>query len=209
MPTAPHRRGDVNGDGTVNIQDLVLVAGRLGQSGANSADVNGDGIVDIQDLVLVASALCNSAAAPSLHPQSLDKLTAADVNKWLSQAQQLELTDAKSLQGILFLQQLLEALTPKKTALLANFPNPFNPETWIPYHLAKASDVQITIYDARGVVVRLLDLGHQRAGYYTDRSRAAYWDGRNEFGERVASGIYFYQLQADNMSLLRKMVILK
>ena len=69
--------------------------------------------------------------------------------------------------------------------------------------------LSITIYDVGGTVVRRLELGHQRAGYYTSRSRAAYWDGRNEFGERVATGIYFYQLQADNMSLLRKMVILK
>ena len=201
---------DVNGDGTVNIQDLVLVAGRLGQSGANSADVNGDGIVNIQDLVLVAGALGTSATAPSLHLQSLGKLTAADVKQWLSEAQQLDLTDAISLRGILFLEQLLAALTnPKETALLPNYPNPFNPETWIPYHLAKASDVQITIYDARGVVVRQLDLGHQREGYYTHRSRAAHWDGRNAIGERVASGLYFYQLQADSVSFLRKMVILK
>ena len=99
--------------------------------------------------------------------------------------------------------------TPIQTELLANFPNPFNPETWIPYHLAKASNVQITIYDARGAVVRRLELGHQRAGIYTSRRRAAHWDGKNDVGEKVASGLYFYQLQADNMSLLRKMVILK
>ena len=93
--------------------------------------------------------------------------------------------------------------------LLANYPNPFNPETWIPYHLANPSNVQITIYDARGSVVRQLELGHQREGYYTSQSRAAYWDGRNAVGERVASGIYFYQLQTDQLSFLRKMVILK
>ena len=98
---------------------------------------------------------------------------------------------------------------PNETLLLANYPNPFNPETWIPYQLASDSDVQISIYDLNGALVRQLDLGHQRAGYYTNRSRAAYWDGRNELGERVATGIYFYQLQADNLSLLRKMVILK
>ncbi|MDE0553885.1 MAG: T9SS type A sorting domain-containing protein, partial [Candidatus Poribacteria bacterium] len=90
------------------------------------------------------------------------------------------------------------------------YPNPFNPETWIPYHLAESTDVKINIYDAQGVLVRALTLGHQTAGYYTSRSRAAYWDGRNAFGERVASGIYFYQLEAaDEMSPLRKMVILK
>ena len=98
---------------------------------------------------------------------------------------------------------------PDETALLENYPNPFNPETWIPYHLANDADVQISIYDINGGLVRQLDLGHQRAGYYTDRSRAAYWDGRNEFGEHVATGIYFYQLQAGSESFLRKMVILK
>ncbi|MDE0426536.1 MAG: DUF5050 domain-containing protein [Candidatus Poribacteria bacterium] len=98
---------------------------------------------------------------------------------------------------------------PEATHLLANYPNPFNPETWIPYQLAEPSDVKIIIYDTRGVVVRRLVLGHQPAGTYTSRTRAAYWDGRNAFGERVASGIYFYQLQTDNISSLRKMLILK
>ena len=107
------------------------------------------------------------------------------------------------------LESLLRAVLPETTVLLANYPNPFNPETWIPYQLANASDVQITIYDTKGVIVRTLDLGHQAAGYYTHRSRAAYWDGRNGLGEPVASGVYFYQLQAANVSHLRKMVILK
>ena len=95
------------------------------------------------------------------------------------------------------------------TALLPNYPNPFNPETWIPYHLAKDSNIEITIYDARGTIVRRLELGHQSAGYYTKRNRAAYWNGRNTLGEQVPSGVYFYHLQAGNVSLLRKMVILK
>ena len=98
---------------------------------------------------------------------------------------------------------------PETTGLLANYPNPFNPETWIPYQLAAPADVQITIYDTRGALVRRLELGHQAAGSYTSRSRAAYWAGRNSQGERVASGIYFYQFQAGNVSSLRKMLILK
>jgi hypothetical protein len=98
---------------------------------------------------------------------------------------------------------------PVSTELLPNFPNPFNPETWIPYQLAKPSDVSITIYDIRGSVVRELDLGQKTAGYYTDRSRAAHWDGRNKLGERVANGVYFYQLKAGDYSYLRKMLILK
>ena len=100
-------------------------------------------------------------------------------------------------------------LKPSQTALLANYPNPFNPETWIPYRLANDTDVQILIYDIKGALVRQLELGHQRTGYYTNRSRAAHWDGRNEFGERVSTGIYFYQLRADEVSPLRKMLVLK
>jgi len=97
----------------------------------------------------------------------------------------------------------------EQTSLLANYPNPFNPETWIPYQLATDTDVEIRIYDTRGSLVRSLALGHQRAGIYTGKGRVAYWDGRNDVGERVASGVYFYQLKTDNVSFLRKMVILK
>ena len=201
--------GDVNGDGMVNIQDLVLVAGRLGQSGANSADVNGDGSVNIQDLVLVAGALGNTSAAPSLHPHSLEILTAADVKLWLTHAQQLDLTDATSLRGIRFLEQLLAALLPKETTLLPNYPNPFNPETWIPYRLAQDAFVTLTIYDGRGQIVRTLDVGYQSAAFYETRSKAIYWNGRNEFSEQVASGVYFYHLSAGDYSATRKMLILK
>ena len=98
---------------------------------------------------------------------------------------------------------------PAKTALLSNYPNPFNPETWIPYQLAKPSDVTITVYDIRGRVVRTLILGHQTAGVYRSRSKAAYWDGKNEFGEAVASGVYFYRLTAGDFSATRKMLIRK
>ena len=135
--------------------------------------------------------------------------TAADVREWLSQAHQLNDINVNHQRGILVLEQLLAVLIPKETILLPNYPNPFNPETWIPYQLAKAGDVKISIYDAKGALVRTLALGHHSAGFYTNKSRAAYWDGRNTLGERVASGIYFYQLQADDISLLRKMIILK
>ncbi|MCG9134422.1 leucine-rich repeat domain-containing protein [Candidatus Poribacteria bacterium] len=200
---------DVNGDGTVNIADLVLVAGALGETGQNAADVNDDGIVNIADLVLVAGALGTTAAAPALHPQALEMLTATEVKQWLSAAQQLDLTDTTSQRGILFLQQLLTALTPKETALLANYPNPFNPETWIPYHLATDADVTLRIYAVNGTLVRTLSLGHQPAGMYQNRSRAAYWDSKNAFGESVASGVYFYTLTAGDFSATRKMLIRK
>ena len=98
---------------------------------------------------------------------------------------------------------------PAETALLHNYPNPFNPETWLPYQLAHAADVTLTIYDTQGMLVRQLDLGYQQAGYYTNRTRAAYWDGRNRLGESVGSGVYFYHLSAGDYSTMRKMVILK
>ena len=113
----------------------------------------------------------------------------------------------KYLQAIALLESVLAEVRPEKTVLLANYPNPFNPETWIPYHLANASDVQISIYDISGALVRQLDLGHQRAGHYTSRSRSAYWDGRNGSGEFVASGVYFYTLTADTFRATRKMLI--
>ena len=97
----------------------------------------------------------------------------------------------------------------RENALLANFPNPFNPETWIPYHLAKDAEVTLHIYAVNGQVVRTLALGHQSAGLYQTRSRAAYWDGKNEFGESIASGVYFYTLTADDFSATRKMLIRK
>ena len=100
-------------------------------------------------------------------------------------------------------------MSPNTTALHANYPNPFNPETWIPYQLQKAADVQISIYDQRGVLVRQLSLGHQVAGQYVSRSRAAFWDGRNQVGEPVASGLYFYTLTAGDFSATRKMLIVK
>ena len=98
---------------------------------------------------------------------------------------------------------------PKETSLLPNYPNPFNPETWIPYQLAEPSDVSISIYAADGKLVRRLGLGHQSVDVYESRSRAAYWDGRNALGEPVASGIYFYTLTAGDFTATRKMLIRK
>ncbi len=101
------------------------------------------------------------------------------------------------------------ALTPKETILLPNYPNPFNPETWIPYRLAVPTDVTVSIYSSSGRLVRTLEFGHQSVGIYESRSRAAYWDGRNSLGERVASGVYFYTLTAGDFTATRKMLIRK
>ncbi len=200
---------DVNMDGVVNILDLVSVSSNFGQTGENIADVNGDGIVNIVDLVKVAGAMGAGAAAPAAHPQILETLTAANVQHWLIQAQHANLADTTSQRGILVLQQLLAALIPKETSLLANYPNPFNPETWIPYQLSEPAEVTLHIYAVNGRLIRTLALEHQLAGMYQSKSRAAYWDGRNAVGEPVASGVYFYTLTAGEFTATRKMLILK
>ena len=101
------------------------------------------------------------------------------------------------------------AQTPDDSALLACFPNPANPDVWIPYRLASESGVVIRIYDVSGHLVRTLDMGSQPAGFYASKSKAAHWDGSNEAGERVASGIYFYSIQASGYTATRKLIISK
>ena len=98
---------------------------------------------------------------------------------------------------------------PGKSRLFQNYPNPFNPETWIPYQLKKAANVTIQIFDLSGQTVHTLDLGFQEAGFYITRDKAAYWDGTNDLGERVASGIYFYNFQSDQFSAVRKFIVIK
>jgi hypothetical protein len=105
--------------------------------------------------------------------------------------------------------ELAVQVVPQKTTLLQNYPNPFNPETWIPYQLANNSTVVIKIYNFSGQLIRTLELGNNRAGYYTTPSQAAYWNGQNESGEFVSSGVYFYIIQGDNFVATRKMVLLK
>ncbi|MDE0299885.1 MAG: cohesin domain-containing protein [Candidatus Poribacteria bacterium] len=201
--------GDVNRDGDVNVSDLVLIGENFTKTGENDADVNGDGVVDILDLVQVASILAGANAAPPAYPLSTAFLKAVDVQNWLTEARGLRLADPTSQRGIRFLDGLLAALTPKETMLLPSYPNPFNPETWIPYSLARESNVTITIYDAKGTSVRRLALGYQPEGHYAERGKAAYWDGRNERGEAVASGIYIYRFRAGDYAASRRMAIVK
>lgn len=200
---------DVNKDCVINIQDLVHVATNFGRGGENAADVNGDGKVDIIDLVLVAGAFGDTAAAPAVYAGPQETLSASNVQHWLSAAHKVNLTDSTFQRGVLMLEQLLIVLTPKDTALLPNYPNPFNPETWIPYQLEKSAEVTISIYSADGTLIRTLALGYQSAGIYRSRDRAAYWDGRNEVGESVASGVYFYTLSAGEFKATRKMLVIK
>ena len=223
--------GDVNRDGVVSILDLILVAQQLGKRvpAGSAVDVNGDGVVSILDLIRVAQGIAQSPAAPSLRsfadpPGSPRRqgdvsfaprlrgewgVDAATIEAWIAQAR---LEDDGSLafkQGIENLQKLLASLIPEETALLRNYPNPFNPETWIPYQLATPAEVTLAIYDINGQLVRRLEVGHQAAGMYRSRSRAAYWDGRNQLGEPLASGLYFYTLTAGDFTETRRMLILK
>lgn len=119
------------------------------------------------------------------------------------------LTTEDIRRGRLVMETILLSVVPKRTALLQNYPNPFNPETWIPFELAESAEVKITIYSPAGQVVRTLELGALPAGSYTSRAKAAYWDGTNEVGERVASGLYLYRIEAGSFSAMRRMVILK
>ena len=98
---------------------------------------------------------------------------------------------------------------PRQSLLLQNYPNPFNPETWIPYQIRESGEVAIRIYDVQGRLVRALDLGQRAAGFYLGRTKAAYWNGLNSAGEKVASGIYFYQIKAGDFSATRRMLIVK
>ncbi len=198
----PDTEADVNNDGIVNVVDLVLVAARYGERITGdpfpNPDVNGDGIVDIKDIVLITEDMPEAQGTPSIsnkgfeYQQAYDTLPIDVVNK-----------------GIATLDGLFRVDTPIKTLLLNNYPNPFNPETWIPYQLSETADVVLTIYAANGNVVRKLDIGQQTPGYYLTRDRAAYWNGKNTVGEKVSSGVYFYRLEASNFSSIRKMIILK
>ena len=120
-----------------------------------------------------------------------------------------EITPEAIRDAVVNVRLRLGDIIPAKSKLLQNYPNPFNPETWIPYHLRDAAPVSIKICSASGQLVRVLDMGHKNAGIYASRSRAAYWDGKSEAGEDVASGIYFYSITAGDFSATRKMIVVK
>ena len=203
---------DVNNDGTVDIQDLILVSNSFNVEPSEhpKVDVNDDGQVDIIDLLLVAAHFGESSnpAAPAMPteilPEHLNR-----VSEWLAEARLADDGSQVFKQGIATLEHLINTASPKETVLLPNYPNPFNPETWIPYDLAEDTEVYIHIYDLKGESVRELSLGFQTAGTYRAQARAAYWDGRNSAGEPVASGIYFYTFHAGQVKVTRKMVMTK
>ena len=170
LTDVPPERCDLNGDGKVDVLDLVSVAKAYGRGGDESerCDLNGDGTVDILDLVLLSRAMSF---------------------KWAG--------------------AMAERIAAGKPTLLPNYPNPFNPETWIPFWLPEEGEVQIRIYDITGHLIRSIDLGIRPPGLYTEPGKAAKWDGRDNNGQPVSSGIYFYELRASGGVDIRKMILAK
>ena len=212
VPPDGHHPWDVNADGQTTLIDLILVVTDYKRTEIVNprADVNGDGTVDEQDIVLVARHLEEPTAAAAPANWTLPEgFTATTLQEALNSLRAHDDGSLAFQRSITYLERLLAAITPEKTVLLSNYPNPFNPETWIPYHLSEPADVTLTIYAIDGTLVRHLDLGHQGTGFYQSKSRAAHWDGKNNIGEPVASGVYFYTLKAGDFAATRKMLIRK
>jgi len=186
---------DVTGDGTVGIEDLVYVARRVGADvvADETADIDGDGEVTIRDLLYVAAAMRRAGAAPSR------RALGTDAARFV----------AGGISAEEFARLIASVMPYGRTRLLPNYPNPFNPETWIPFDLAEAADVIIRIYDARGIPVRTLKLGRRSAQAYHTRDEAAYWNGTNDVGEPVTSGVYVYELRVGEHREMRRMVVRK
>ena len=159
--------------------------------------------------MLVAGAMEEVAAAPSARPQVQALFPVEQLQQWLIEARALGNKSLTYQRGLALLEQLFAPSIPKKTVLLPNYPNPFNPETWIPYQLSEPANVTLKIYSTKGELIRTLELGYRPTGIYQSRSRAAYWDGKNQVGEPVASGVYFYTLTAGDFTATRKMLIRK
>ena len=211
-PEPPHLAADVNEDGQTTIADLILVVADYQKTPIVNprADVNGDGPVDKQDIIIVAEHLGESTdAAPPISFALPEGFTPTMLQQVLNRLRAENDGSLAFQRGIANLERLLASLIPEKTELLFNYPNPFNPETWIPYQLAEAADVTVSIYTVDGELVQTLRLGQQPAGMYASRHRAAYWDGKNALGESVASGVYFYTLRAGDFAATRKMLIRK
>ena len=202
---------DVNEDGVTDAGDLLMVTVALGQKPPKNprTDVNGDGVVDGKDAALVAEHLGEGDAPAAPYRVGTADLTPETVMQVLDILRAADDGSLTFQRGIVKLEHLLALFVPEKTALFANYPNPFNPETWIPYQLAEHTDVTLHIYSIDGKLIRTLAIGYQPAGLYQYRSRAVYWDGRNALGESVASGVYFYTLTAGAFTATRRMLILK
>ena len=212
VPAGFNLPADVNTDGVVNLADLAAVAQAIDAAGGGANQLS---LQEVELALLIAAEqaveLEAAAGAPS---RAVASVSVRFATKNVADALAGARTDVRFQKDFAVLEAFLALLTeltatPETTGLLPNYPNPFNPETWIPYHLATDAEVIVTIYDMRGVAVRELVFGHQPAGVYESRGRAAYWDGKNQHGEPVASGVYFYTLTAGDFTATRKLLIAK
>jgi hypothetical protein len=213
---------DVNQDKVVDILDLAFLSQHLYESPPTDprADVNHDGVVDISDFVVVGQHFGEDYHAG---PQSSPGKDVWNISpEYLSMLQmiynimaQSPRSDEKFLATKRLIQRLISIAREKVTEsrLWQNYPNPFNPDTWIPYQLAQPGNVTISIYNISGQLIRRLDLGYKPSGFYLGKGRVAYWDGKNEDGERVSSGMYFYAINAasktGDFTAARKMILMK
>ena len=219
--------GDVNLDGSIDILDLLIIVARIGESSASNTrfDTNRDGKIDLDDIIYVIKSIEeNQDTAAPTHTnhtlttsgkQSTNISSLSDIEfalLWSLYEKIEELSDDTTQITMVkrfFEKLLMPGRDPMKTKLYANYPNPFNPETWIPYQLANDTHIIIRIYNITGEVVRTLYSGHRESGFYINRVSAAHWDGRNELGQRVASGVYYYELATPTFKQTKKLVIRK
>lgn len=207
------RPWDVNEDGKVSVADLVLIGQHYGETitvpTSPNPDVNGDRVVDIADLVLVGLHFSETylPGAPASDMWSFD----IEYLPVLVKMYNIMVANLSSDTDFLATKELLRRIIFNsgigKAVLFQNYPNPFNPETWIPYQLAEDSPVTIRIYSSTGQLIKTMDLGYKKAGAYVTKDAAAYWDGRSKAGEYVASGVYFYSIQAGDFVATNKMTV--
>ena len=219
---------DVVPDSVIDVLDMVAVGQSLANpqlvalltaqanvrsmqdAGKYNPDVDRNGSVDVNDLILVSNHFgevyndSNADQQPSLRAEArraYDLISAASYNS----------PAIRRLKAHLMCLIAMDRPTslPASPRLLPNYPNPFNPDTWFPYHLAQASDVTISIYNTSGQLVRTLRLGRKEAGFYTDKGKAIHWDGKNDSGEKLASGLYFYAMRAGDFAATRKMLLVE
>jgi hypothetical protein len=186
---------------------------------ATYADANGDGVVNSIDVIAIGinysqTHSVSSSPSSSLAPAQINHALFLDAYRAMYKelkANGIEVPELeKALEKVIAQGvQVQQTQVPEESALLQNYPNPFNPECWIPYELNQKAHVVIRIYNLTGQLVRTLDEGVKEAGKYLTPDRAAYWNGRNDEGDEVASGVYFYQLQIDGKVLTKRMVVLK
>jgi len=221
--------GDVSGDNNINAHDALLVLQHivglitLSPDAQKAADVTGDKTISAFDAALILQHIVGLIAKfPAQKPKIAPALnTKSEIQLLTEVISELETISLSKEQRIVLEQLKLlvfQKVLPSHTALLPNYPNPFNPETWLPYKLAKAARVVIRIYNIKGELIRAINLGTKPAGIYTSKNKAAHWNGRTQTGETAASGPYFYTIQAGpvsngtgagNFTATRKMILMK